>query len=118
MIVSKYRKKIFNNISFNYFKEIIDHKIREHIPEIQIIAMNDDCEHNKIIYFTIAKCTNSQWEFSKGISHIQISIPPKINICEKLIVVIVRDDQMDKHPLVKTRGIQSSFLKRSSASCA
>ena len=79
--------------------------------------MNDDCDHNKIIYFTIAKCTNSQWEFSKGISHIQISIPPKINICEKLIVVIVKDDQMDKHPLVKTRGIQSSFLKRSSASC-
>ena len=57
MIVSKYRKKIFNNSSFNYFKEIVDQKIREHTPEIQIIAMNHDKDHSKIIDFTLAKAS-------------------------------------------------------------
>ena len=60
VIVSKYRKKIFSKESFNYFKEIVDQKIKDHIPEVEILAMNHDKDH----------------------IHIQISIPPKIRISD------------------------------------
>jgi len=32
--------KIFSKESFSYFKEIVDQKIKDHIPEVEILAMN------------------------------------------------------------------------------
>lgn len=52
--------KIFSKESFSYFKEIVDQKIKDHIPEVEILAMNHDKDH----------------------IHIQISIPPKIRISD------------------------------------
>ena len=43
VLVSKYRRKIFNPGSFSYFKEIIK-KIKEIIPEVEILTMNHDVD--------------------------------------------------------------------------
>ena len=60
VIVTKYRKKVLNKGSFTYFKEIVDTKIKDHIPDIEIITMAYDVDH----------------------VHIQISIPPKIRVSD------------------------------------
>ena len=65
VIVTKYRKKIFNNSSFIYFKEIVEQKLNDHMPELEIIAMNHDSDH----------------------IHIQISIPPKIRVSDFVKVI-------------------------------
>ena len=44
VIVSKYRRKIFNDGSFAYFKEIT-HQIRESFPEIIFLTLNHDADH-------------------------------------------------------------------------
>ena len=59
VIVSKYRRKIFNDGSFAYFKEIT-HQIRESFPEIIFLTLNHDADH----------------------IHLHLSIPPKIRVSD------------------------------------
>jgi REP element-mobilizing transposase RayT len=44
VLVSKYRRQIFNEGSFAYFKEVMK-EIREKMPEITILIMNHDKDH-------------------------------------------------------------------------
>ena len=59
VIVSKYRRKIFNEGSFEYFKEIM-WQVREKIPEVEILTMNHDKDH----------------------IHLHLSIPPKMRVSD------------------------------------
>jgi putative transposase len=59
VLVSKYRRKIFNAGSFGYFKEIT-RTIREAIPEVEILTMNHDVDH----------------------IHLHMSIPPKMRVSD------------------------------------
>lgn len=59
VLVSKYRRKIFNDGSFAYFKEVMN-QIREIMPEIIILTMNHDKDH----------------------IHLHLSIPPKIRVSD------------------------------------
>ncbi|HQS83648.1 MAG: hypothetical protein B7Y25_02115 [Alphaproteobacteria bacterium 16-39-46] len=59
VIVSKYRRKIFNEGSFEYFKKIMK-KVKEIQPEIEILTMNHDEDH----------------------IHLHLSIPPKIKVSD------------------------------------
>ena len=59
MIVSKYRRKIFNEGSFTYFSEIMK-QVRESIPEVMIKTMNHDKDH----------------------IHMHLSIPPKMRVSD------------------------------------
>lgn len=59
VLVSKYRRKIFNSGSFEYFKEITG-RIKESIPEVEILTMNHDIDH----------------------IHLHLSIPPKMKVSD------------------------------------
>ena len=59
VLVSKYRRKIFNEGSFGYFKEVIK-EMREKMPEIIMLTMNHDEDH----------------------IHLHLSIPPKIRVSD------------------------------------
>ena len=59
VLVSKYRRKIFNEGSFGYFKEIMG-QIRESLPEVMILTMNHDEDH----------------------IHLHLSIPPKMRVSD------------------------------------
>ena len=67
VIVSKYRRKIFNEGSFAYFKEIMS-GIFDKSPEVEIITIQHDKDH----------------------IHLHISIPPKLRICD--IVMIIKSN--------------------------
>ncbi len=59
VLVSKYRRKIFNAGSFTYFKEIMK-GIRERLPEIVVLELNHDVDH----------------------IHLLLSIPPKMRVSD------------------------------------
>lgn len=59
VIVSKYRRKIFNDGSFSYFKDILK-QIKEIVPEVIILTVNHDKDH----------------------IHIHLSIPPKFKVSD------------------------------------
>lgn len=59
MITSKYRRKIFNEGSFRYFKELLK-KIHDDLPEVRILEMNHDKDH----------------------IHLLLSIPPKMRVSD------------------------------------
>ncbi len=59
VIVSKYRRKIFNDGSFAYFKEILP-QITEVMPGLSFFTLNHDIDH----------------------IHIHLSIPPKIRVSD------------------------------------
>lgn len=59
VLVSKYRRKIFNEGSFEYFKVIMN-QVEESQADIEIIAMNQDVDH----------------------IHMRISIPPKKRVSD------------------------------------
>lgn len=59
VMVSKYRRKIFNEGSYAYFSEIMN-QIRESIPEVILLTMNHDVDH----------------------IHMHLSIPPKMRVSE------------------------------------
>ena len=60
VIVSKYRRKIFNDGAFRYFEEIMKGVIYDGIPEVILKECNHDIDH----------------------IHILLSIPPKIKVCD------------------------------------
>ena len=57
VIVSKYRRKIFNNGVISYIKEVLK-KLVEYYPEVTILEMNHDEDH----------------------IHMLVSIPPKMSV--------------------------------------
>jgi putative transposase len=59
IIASKYRHKIFNAGSFEYFKDVMK-GIRRDVPEVEILEMNHDVDH----------------------IHMLISIPPKMRVSD------------------------------------
>jgi len=59
VLVSKYRRKIFNEGSFAYFIDIMK-RVRESIPEILVLTMNHDQDH----------------------IHLHLSIPPKMRVSD------------------------------------
>ncbi len=59
VLVSKYRRKIFNEGSFAYFKGVMN-EVREKMPEVIILTMNHDKDH----------------------IHLHLSIPPKIRVSD------------------------------------
>jgi len=59
VLVSKYRREIFNSGSFAYFKKIT-RTIKESIPEVEILTMNHDVDH----------------------IHLHLSIPPKMRVSD------------------------------------
>ncbi len=59
VIVSKYRRKVLNSGSYEYF-EIIMEQILEKVPEVRVQTMNHDEDH----------------------IHIHISIPPKMRVSD------------------------------------
>lgn len=59
VLVSKYRRQIFNEGSFAYFEEVM-REIREKLPELVILTMNHDKDH----------------------IHLHLSIPPKIRVSD------------------------------------
>ena len=61
VIVSKYRRKIFNEGSFKYFETILG-KIRESLPEVRFLTQNHDQDH----------------------IHLHLSIPPTIRVSDAL----------------------------------
>ena len=61
VIVTKYQRKILNEGSFSYFREIM-HQVKEIIPEIEILTINHDKDH----------------------IHLHLSIPPKIRVSDEV----------------------------------
>ena len=59
VIVSKYRRKIFNEGSFAYFEQITQ-QIKEVLPEIRFLTMNHDDDHLQL----------------------HLSIPPKVRVSD------------------------------------
>lgn len=59
VLVSKYRRKIFNDGSFAYFEKVM-REIREKLPELIILTMNHDKDH----------------------IHLHLSISPKIRVSD------------------------------------
>lgn len=57
---SVFLREVLNKGSFTYFREIVDTKIKDHIPDIELITIAHDVDH----------------------IHIQISIPPKIRVSD------------------------------------
>lgn len=45
ILVTKYRRKVFNEGSYVYFQEIMKKGICEKIPEVKILEMNHDSDH-------------------------------------------------------------------------
>lgn len=64
ILVSKYRREIFNKGSFNYFAAIMK-QIIEKLPDVVIITMNHDQNH----------------------IHIHLSIPPKKRVSDVVKVI-------------------------------
>ena len=60
VIVTKYRHKIFQEGSFNYFCKIMKGVLHEGMPEVILLAINHDRDH----------------------IHMQLSIPPKIRVSD------------------------------------
>ena len=58
-MASKYRRNIFNEGSFAYFKELMK-KLRDDMPEVEILTMNHDKDH----------------------IHLHLTIPPKFRISD------------------------------------
>ena len=44
IIVTKYRRKIFNEGSFAYFQEVMQ-QVREIMPEVEMMTLNHDIDH-------------------------------------------------------------------------
>ncbi len=59
VVTSKYRRKIFNEGSFEYFKEVLKH-VKEVIPEVIFYEFNHDLDH----------------------IHFHVSIPPKFRVSD------------------------------------
>ena len=59
VMASKYRRNIFNEGSFAYFKELMK-KLRDDMPEVEILTMNHDKDH----------------------IHLHLTIPPKFRISD------------------------------------
>ena len=59
VLVSKYRRKIFNAGSFGYFEAILK-QVWENIPEIKLLTINHDIDH----------------------IHMHLSIPPKVRVSD------------------------------------
>ncbi len=59
VLTSKYRRKIFNEGSFEYFKEILN-QVKEVMPEVKYFEINHDLDH----------------------IHFHISIPPKFRVSD------------------------------------
>jgi putative transposase len=59
VLTSKYRRKIFNEGSFAYFKEILK-QVKEIIPEVIFLSLNQDKDH----------------------IHFHVSIPPKMRVSD------------------------------------
>lgn len=59
VITSKYRRKIFNDGSFEYFQVILK-QVKESIPEVIFLTMNHDKDH----------------------IHLHLSIPPKMRVSD------------------------------------
>ena len=59
VIVSKYRRKIFNAGSFAYFTEILK-QVNDLLPEVMILTVNHDADH----------------------IHMHLSIPPKMRVSD------------------------------------
>jgi putative transposase len=65
VLVSKYRKKIFNPGSYSYFEKIL-HGIKEQqLPEVSILEMNHDKDH----------------------VHLLASIPPKMRVSDVVRII-------------------------------
>ena len=60
MIVTKYRRKIFNDGSFSYFRELMKGVIYDGMPEVEMLEANHDQDH----------------------IHMLLSIPPKMRISD------------------------------------
>jgi putative transposase len=60
VIVTKYRKKLFNEGSFEYFCEIMKGILADGIPEVELLEKNHDEDH----------------------IHMLLSIPPKMKVCD------------------------------------
>ena len=59
VLVSKYRRKIFNDGSFKYFQVILK-QVWENIPEVKLLTINHDTDH----------------------IHMHLSIPPKVRVSD------------------------------------
>ncbi|MCC8417318.1 MAG: IS200/IS605 family transposase, partial [Rickettsia endosymbiont of Bryobia graminum] len=57
MLLSKYRRKTFNNNIFGYFQEILK-QVSENIPEVKLLTINHDTDN----------------------IHMHLSIPPKVKV--------------------------------------
>ena len=57
VLATKYRRKIFNQGVFTYFRKKLE-EVRKHYPELEFIEVNHDRDH----------------------AHIQVSIPPKMSV--------------------------------------
>lgn len=75
IIVSKYRRKIFNEGSFAYFRDIMK-QVNEALPEVLILTMNHDKDH----------------------IHLHLSIPPKLKVSD-----VVRRIKLFSGRLLKKR---------------
>ena len=64
VLVSKYRKEIFNQGSFGYFAKIMK-QVGEKIPDIAVITMNHDKDH----------------------IHLHMSVPPKRRVSDVVKVI-------------------------------
>jgi putative transposase len=60
VIVTKYRRKIFNDGAFSYFCEVMKGVIYEGMPEVDVLEMNHDKDH----------------------IHLLLSIPPKMRVSD------------------------------------
>lgn len=60
VIVTKYRRKIFNDGSFGYFCDVMKGVINEGMPEVVLLKVNHDIDH----------------------IHMLLSIPPKMRISD------------------------------------
>ena len=54
VLVSKYRRKIFNAGSFGYFTELMK-KLRDDLPEVDLISMNHDEDHIHMLVSILPK---------------------------------------------------------------
>ena len=64
VIVSKYRREIFNKGSFAYFEDIMK-RVKESLPELLVLTMNHDQDH----------------------IHHHLSIPPKMRVSDVVRII-------------------------------
>ena len=64
VIVSKYRREIFNKGSFAYFEDIMK-RVKESLPELLVLTMNHDQDH----------------------IHLHLSIPPKMRVSDVVRII-------------------------------